>query len=269
MHVTDDPPIPVRYVILLELVKRGPLRASEMVDETGLTLQGVSYNLDQLAEDDLVAFEGENSKAARITNEGVEALHGHFVGLKAFVDLALEEMMHVETCVAIAETDLEPGDEVGLFMQEGRLVARREASSSEGRVRKGAEAGDIVTVTDLTGVVDLDPGTIHLVRLPPPVSLPDAKTLAGFVDEHVPAFEEVACSGLEADLFVDRAGLAADRDPIPYAPGEVALAAARSGLDVLLVAAWEDARQLEQTIDRETSADGEPTLTTHRVPSPD
>jgi len=250
LAVPEDPPIPVRFVILLELLKRGPLRASDLTEPTDLTIQGVSYNIEQLVDEGLVAFDEEDSRAARITSEGVQALHEHFVGLKAFVDRALGEMMHIEECVALADDELEPGDDVGLFMEEGRLVARPAESPSAGTVRKGGQPGELVTVGELTGVVDLEPGAIDLVRLPPPASLPDAKALRETVDAIDRDAQVLVTSGLEAEVLADRAGLADDVDvgPVPVAAEESARSAAQRGLDVLLVAAWEDARRLSEAL---------------------
>lgn len=244
----EDPPIPVRFVILLELLKRGPLRASDLTEPTDLTIQGVSYNIEQLVDEGYLAYDDEDERAARITSEGVQALHEHFVGLKAFVDRALGEMMHIEKCIAIADEPLESGDEVGLFMEEGRLVARQEDSPSTGTVHQGGDAGALVTVGELTGVVDLEPGSVALVRLPPPASLPDAKAVRETVDGIETTPDVLVTSGLEAEVLADRAGIEAPIGPIPLAPEEATRSAAQRGLDVLLVAAWEDARRLSEAL---------------------
>ena len=260
--VAEDPPIPVRFVILLELVKRGPLRASDLTEPTDLTIQGVSYNLEQLADEGLVAFDDDDSRAVRITSEGVQSLHEHFVGLKAFVDRALGEMMHIEECVAVADERLAPGDDVGLFMEEGRLVARQADSPSTGTVRKGGQPGELVTVGGLTGVVDLDPGHVDLLRLPPPASLPGPRA----VQEAFQAIEAdpdvLVTSGVEAEVLTERAGLEAPQGPIAFAAEEVARSAAQRGLDVVLVAAWEDARRLGEAL---RGGEEGPTVDVHSV----
>lgn len=259
----EDPPIPARYKILLELVREGPLRASDLVDPTDLTLQGVSYNLSNLEEEGLIAFEGDDRRA-RITEEGIEALHDHFLGLKAFVDYALDEMMPVEECVALADEALEAGDEVGLFMEEGRLVARREDSPSSGRVRGDAEPGEPVTVTGLTGVVDLEPGRVDVVALPAGAD-PEPGDLRALevVEEPIAV---LVTAGLEAALLVEAAELAAQRGPVDLAPEHVARSAAQRGLDVLLVAGWEEATRLADALREGEGVHGEPlTVRVHEL----
>jgi predicted transcriptional regulator len=247
--VPEDPPIPVRFVILLELVKRGPLRASDLTEPTDLTIQGVSYNIEQLVDEGLAVYDDED-RAVRVTSEGVQALHEHFVGLKAFVDRALGEMMHIEECVALADEPLEPGDEVGLFMEAGQLHARSADSPSTGTVRKGGQPGELVTVGELTGVVDLDRGRVDLVRLPPPASLPEPTAVRETVDAIEEPGDVLVTSGLEAEVLAEQAGLAeaADVGPIPFAAEEAARSAVQRGRDVLLVAAWEDARRLSEAL---------------------
>lgn len=253
----EDAPIPVRYLILLELLREGPLRASDLVDPTDLTLQGVSYHLKQLEEEGLVETASGQPRGARITEEGVEALHDHFLGLKAFVDYALGEMLHVEECVALADEPLEPGDEVGLFMEDGRLVARKAESPSTGRVRSGGRSGEIVTVGGLTGVVDLTPGEITILRLPRPGGLPTADALADLADAVAPSPDVVVTAGLDARVLTEQAGLIAEHGPIPFAAQHVARNAAQVGLDVLVVAAWEEADRLTSDLRGGEGARGE------------
>lgn len=261
--MAEPPPIPVRYVILLELLRSGPHRASDLVEPTELTLQGVSYNLKQLAGEGLVAFEGEDAREARITEEGIEALHDHFLGLKAFVDLALSEMLPIEECVALAQQALQEGDEVGLFMEDGRLVARQEESPSMGHARTEAAPGELVVVSGLSGVVDLAPGSIDVVQLPPPRSLPGPDALLALLEDAVPDWDVLAVAGLEAEVLVERADLDPDREPIPFAAQHVARSAASVGLDVLVVAAFDASRSLVDGLREQ----GEFEVTVHELPA--
>ncbi len=259
-----EPPIPVRYVILLELVRSGPLRASELVDPTGLTLQGVSYNLKQLAGDGLVSFETADTRQVRITQEGIEALHDHFLGLKAFVDVALSDMLPIEECVALAGQALEAGQEVGLFMEAGQLVARSTDSPSQGTVGSEAQAGELVVVSGLSGVVDLAPGTIHLVALPPPDTLPTPTELTRWVAEQELEADVLVLSGLEAEVLGEQAGLEELEGPIRFGAAHAARHAASLGLDVLLLASRETAETLVDQL--EDRSEGGPSLARYDAP---
>ncbi len=261
-----EPPIPARYAILLELLREGPSRASDLVDPTDLTLQGVSYHLKQLASDGLVVIEQEGRRA-RLTQQGIEALHEHFQGLKAFVDLALSEMLHVEECVAVADQALEEGDEVGLFMVDGRLVARQETSPSSGRVRVPGEAGDLVVISGLSGVVDLAPGRVDVVRLPRASRLPEPSALADLVDQAVPGWDVLALAGLEAEVMAQRCGLDDQGEVVRFAAGPAARNAADVGLDVLVVASQDTVRGvLEAVEDRDGPTPSSPEVHTHDLP---
>jgi len=231
------PPISTRYAILLDLLRSGPQRPKDLVGATELTLQGVAYQLKQLEAEGLVSSDADGRRL-RLTPAGVDALHRHFLGLKAFVDLALTELMPVERCVALAAEDLGAGATVGLFMEEGRLVARMRVSPSEGRTASAANEGDLVIVRELTGVVDLQPATVHVVRLPAADRLPPAGKLASFVHRHVGHVQLLVTAGLEAERLV----LAAELSPesvVRFAPAAVARHAAQLGVTVLVVASSE------------------------------
>lgn len=261
-----EPPIPARYAILLELLREGPSRASDLVEPTDLTLQGVSYHLKQLASEGLVVIE-EEDRRARLTQQGIEALHDHFQGLKAFVDLALSEMLHVEECVAVADQALEEGDEVGLFMVDGRLVARSEESPSSGRVRVPGQAGDLVVVSGLSGVVDLAPGRVDVVRLPRASRLPDAQVLADLVETEVPGWDVLALAGLEAEVLAERTGFTDQGEVVRFAAGPAARNAASVGLDVLVIASQETVRGVLEAVEEGTSRTSQaPPVHVHDLP---
>lgn len=258
-----EPPIPARYAILLELLREGPSRASDLVEPTDLTLQGVSYHLKQLASEGLVVIE-EEDRRARLTQEGIEALHDHFQGLKAFVDLALSEMLHVEECVAVADEAVEEGDEVGLFMVDGRLVARQATSPSSGHVRVPGAAGDLVVISGLSGVVDLAPGRVDVVRLPRPSRLPDPSALADLVEDAVPGWDLLALAGLEAEVMAERCGLDEADEVVRFAAGPAARNAAQVGLDVLVVASQDTVRGVLEALEGdEASASPPPDVHVH------
>lgn len=261
-----DPPIPARYAILLELLRGGPLRASDLTEATELTVQGVSYHLKQLESQGHIAFQGEDRRA-QLTPAGLQALHEHFRGLKAFVDLALSEMFDVEACVALAAEDLSEGQEVGLFMEDGQLVARGQGSPSQGRVSVGGAAGDPVVVAGLSGLVDLAPGTVHLVELPPPASLPGPEAVTELVEQEALTWDLLALSGLEAEVLAKRAGLTQDGEVTRFAAARAARSAAQVGLDVLLVASEETLEGVDAVLrDPQGATDRAPTIARYTLP---
>lgn len=252
------PPISLRFAVLLELLRSGPLRATDLTTPTDITVQGVSYHLKQLESEGLVTFE-DDGRRAKLTPAGIEALHDHFLGLKAFVDLALTEMLPVEECVALAAEPIAQGAVVGLFMENGRLTARKDHSPSSGRARAAAREGELVVVTGLTGVVELHPGTVHVVTLPPAATLPPPSALADQVQRAGIRYHVLAAAGLEAELYAERAYLTRLHPLNAHAGAHVARSAAQRGLDALLVVSNENVNGILQVL-RDTSAAAGPAV---------
>src|SRR5947208_17101383 len=75
-------------------------------------------------------------------------------------------MAFVETTAAMAGGSVHRGGRVGLFMENGVLVAHEgRASPSTGVAVHDASRGDIVGVRDLEGIVALRPGRIVVGRI--------------------------------------------------------------------------------------------------------
>src|SRR3989442_11035288 len=60
---------------------------------------------------------------SRATKKGIEFLHDRLVDLRSFVERARREMAFIETTAAMAGNTIRNGNQVGLFMEDGVLVA--------------------------------------------------------------------------------------------------------------------------------------------------
>ncbi|MGQ0798473.1 MAG: hypothetical protein ACT4OI_11545, partial [Methanobacteriota archaeon] len=153
-----------RLLFLYEVTANRHTRLRTIAEALDMTVQGASDYAHDLERDGLLStVEGEY----RATKKGVGFLQGRFRELRAFVDRAGRTMAVVETTAAVAGSAIRPGDRVGLFMEDGFLVAHaRRASPSTGIALHGASEGEDVAVRDLNGIVALRPGRIVVARLP-------------------------------------------------------------------------------------------------------
>src|SRR3989441_9313032 len=102
-----------------------------LADELGMTVQGASEYVRRMIEQGLLQrVDGEY----RATKKGVELLLGRFLELRSFVDRASRAMAFIVTTSALAGSPIRRGERVGLFMEEGMLVATATAS----RPRRGS-----------------------------------------------------------------------------------------------------------------------------------
>jgi len=130
-----------------------------------MTVQGCSDYAHGLERDGLLAtVDGEY----RATKKGIEFLHDRLVDLRSFVERARREMAFIETTAAMAGNTIRNGNQVGLFMEDGVLVALAGRSSpSSGVAVHDATKGELVAVRSLEGIVALRPGRIIIGRVSP------------------------------------------------------------------------------------------------------
>src|SRR3989442_9249617 len=132
-----------RLLFLYEVTTSHHTRLRTIGERLGMTIQGTSEYAHGLEEDGLLSLVNGEYRA---TKKGIEFLHDRMHELRGFVDRAGREMAFVETTAAMAGGSVHRGGRVGLFMENGVLVAHEgRASPSTGggglRAAAGGTAG--------------------------------------------------------------------------------------------------------------------------------
>lgn len=222
-----------RLLILRELVANPDAPLREIAEALDVTPQAVSQHAKELAREGLLA---DHDGRRTVTTEGVQTLQEGLRRLKRVVEQAAESVKLVRRATAEAATPVKKGQRVGLFLEDGRLVARADrVSTSMGQAAVDAESGEEVIVEDLSGVVPLEPGRIAIVRLPGPEdgggrAVDDARVRA-WIDERGPA-DRVGAIGTGARLLARRLGYG---DLMEFAVARSAFHAAELGLVVAVL----------------------------------
>jgi len=152
-----------RLLFLYEVTTSRHTRLRTIGERLGMTIQGTSEYAHGLEEDGLLSLA---SGEYRATKKGIEFLHDHMQELRSFVDRAGKEMAFVETTAAIAGGSIHRGARLGLFMEDGVLVAHEgRASPSTGVAVHDAAKSEFVRVHNLEGIVALRPGRIVVGRI--------------------------------------------------------------------------------------------------------
>ena len=140
-------------------------------------------------------------------------------------------VQQVSVWAALAAEDLDEGEMVGVYMQNGLLYAGREPRSANGAVVREARAGEDVGVTRLSGLIEHREGVVHVAKVPRVEKggsrAVDLEALAALA---APA-AVVAAVGIEARVALEKAGRAPD---MFYGAREGVIEAAFHGLDCLL-----------------------------------
>ncbi len=148
-----------KVLILLELLK-GRKKLREIAKEIDITVQGVSEYIRTMEREGLV-------KEGSVTLKGLEFLSDAIEEMGDFVAEANSVMKKVKVIEAIAGEDIDEGEEVGLFMEDGYIHAYRRESSSKGIALNSARKGEDLGVTALQGVLRIDYGKVRVFSLPP------------------------------------------------------------------------------------------------------
>ena len=108
--------------------------------------------------------------------KGIYLLQNELSDLKHFVDERIDKLSLIKNCVALAKTPIKSGETVGLFMDNGWLVAyANKQSSSVGIANNMAKEGDCITLGNLEGIMDHKVGKLYYFELPTPFTLKHEK----------------------------------------------------------------------------------------------
>ena len=235
-----------RLLFLYEVLANRHTRLRTIAERLDMTVQGASDYLKGLEADGfLTVVDGEY----RATKRGIEFLLSRVRELRFFVEQAGRTMAFVETTAALAGATIRGGDHVGLFMEDGHLVAYpNRASPSRGIADRDAAKAEDLAVRELDGIVALHPGKITIARVPPARS-----GGSGAVD---PATARRILRRRRGAILgaMDVAGLVAARKlglrpRIEFAVLAGALEAAERGVDVVLLVPEERATEAVQAIE--------------------
>lgn len=235
------------------MIRRGHSKLKTLAERFGMTVQGVSEYIKLMTAEGLIHNIGGVFKP---TKRGVQFLHDRFSELKRFIESSARDLAIIDVCSAIAASDIKEGQEVGLVMEGGYLRAHPgRKSSSTGRALFSAKKGRDIAVTELDGIVRLNPGRILIGRIPGirrggsrKVNLSKLKEV---MDSESP--DLIAITGASGRAVVDSAGITPD---IEFAPLQSSIEAAEKGLDVFYICTEEHCNEAMSQI-TERNADSE------------
>ncbi len=213
--------------ILVEFARNQPrVRQSDVAKAVDVSPQAVSRYAAELEEEGLLESSGRSRY--RVTLEGVEWMARRARELREYADSVLGGVIGGERLwTAVADGDLEEGEEVYLELRDGLLYATTERTPARGRTTSAASGGADVGVEHIEGIVDLPEGSVT-VRVVPDVADGGSRAFEG----EVPG-GPLGAVGTEALVLLRKRG----REPDFYfAADEAAAAAAVHGLDVTLFA---------------------------------
>jgi putative transcriptional regulator len=211
-------------LLLYEVTSHRHARLKGLAEKLGMTVAGVSEYVKGMEADGLIRHVAGEYRA---TKKGVEFLQERFRALRTFVESSAREIAIIDQTIALAAESLDEGDRVGLFMEDGTLVARRKPSPSVGVAVAKATRGDPVWVRDLEGIVELRPGKVSIGRIIAKSNPEGVRRAIRRGKPNVLAILDVQAKSLAAKAAV--------KSMIEFAVVPATIEAAQRGLPVLLL----------------------------------
>jgi predicted transcriptional regulator len=250
-----------RILILAHLQSRPGATLSEVAEALGITVQAVSAHARAMAK---AGWTASQDGAYRPTPKGLQMLHEGVRQLRDAVAELAAPLDVIQVTSAVAAAPIKAGETVGLFMVDGDLEARpAKDAPSRGRALHDVAPGAEAIVTDLKGMVSLEPGRLTVVSLPAAaeggIARVDRERLRKrLVSGAAP--RKVGAHGTGARILARELAKAGLRLDFEFAADRACFNAAECGLDVLLLVTRDRLPEVMQAFERLNA------LTLRRVP---
>lgn len=245
MNVLRDLRESTRVLFLHEVTANRHTRLRTIAERLGMTVQGAADYAHALEADGLlVVSDGEY----RATKRGISLLQSRLRELRAFVDQASRSTAFVETTAALAGAAIRRGDRVGLFMEDGYLMAYPDrTSTSMGVAAEDAAKGERVPVRGLEGIVSLRPGRVTIVRVGP-AALAPGRPVPSSAQRILPRARKAIVASMDVTglAAARRLGL---RPRIEFGVLPAVIQAAEQGVNVVVFLPEERAAEAAQAIE--------------------
>ncbi|WP_010916664.1 transcriptional regulator [Thermoplasma volcanium] len=192
-------PDQMNQVIVLLNVYHGRRKPSEISKNMDITLQGVIYHLKNLRKSRYIDEEN------RITKEGFQFLYDQLSEMREFINENITDLDSVMVWEAIAGSRIEKGDDIFLRMNSGYLYAYHEGPGASGKAENDASEGDLVGVTQISGMIDVSIGVLDIVIIPDSLDETVISKLKGIIEDRKNS--EIAAMGEGGFVAARKLGL--------------------------------------------------------------
>ena len=245
------------FQILGEISKQEPnLKQKDLAERLGITIQAVSENIKTLTE--LGYITSKDGRAPyKITQKGILKVKKDAITLRKYSDSVLETMTYYKsTWPAIAKEDLKEGDEVGLYMENGRLYASINAQTDAyADVILDTKKGFDVALTNLKGTIEIKESKILIITWPPIKQGGSRSTDIDLIKEiyegkytnyGLNSIDKVAAIGTTSHVIANHLGIPVD---IEFGVSEAAQSAVRKGLNVMILSIGDMSKNISKDLE--------------------
>jgi putative transcriptional regulator len=195
-----------KFQILAEIANSGPhIQQKDIAKKLDVTPQAISDYISQLVKDGLLTLEGHSKY--NLTNEGVNWIIKELKDIKDYSDFVVEAITNISISAAIADSSLVEGQQVGLEMKNGLLVATNKTGfGARGIAISEAQSGDDVGVKEIGGIVGLKSGKVSILKVPNIQKGGSRMADLERVKGHLKRKQTIGAIGIEALVVLQKAG---------------------------------------------------------------
>jgi putative transcriptional regulator len=221
-----------RFQILVEIAASGPsIQQKSIAVRLGVTPQAISDYIHQLVKENLVVSTGRSHY--RVSPKGVNWMLKVLRELRSYSSLVEQAVTNITVCAAIAESDIEQGQAVGLKMKDGLLFATSQPNGgARGIAVSSVSQGEDVDVSNIEGLVELTSGSVTILQVPVVQKGGSRQVDLERLQAQVTNNQQVGAIGIEALVALRRVGI---EPGYIYGVTEAAIEAAQCGLSFIIV----------------------------------
>jgi len=230
-----------KFQILVEVAANQPdIQQRDIAERLDLSPQAVSDYVRELVKDGWLISEGRSKY--RVTREGVDWMLKGLREWRDYSDAVQSAIASVSVSAAVADCDVSEGQEVGLLMRDGLLLATDDLEAeAKGVAVSSARKGEDVGVSNITGIVPLEVGRVTVLRIPGIQGGGSRRTDFNRLKKMVKDKQLVGAIGIEALIALRKAGV---EPKCFYGVREAVVEAARSGISPAVVCVDDDTSAL-------------------------
>ncbi len=235
-----------KFRILVEVAANQPdVQQRDIAERLDLSPQAVSEYVRELLKEGWLVSEGRSKY--RVTKEGVEWMLKGLRDWQDYSTVVQRAIASVSVSAAIADCDLSKGQEVGLLMRDGVLLATGDPEAgARGTAVSGVKKGEDAGISGIEGIVPLEVGKVTIVRIPGIQRGGSRRTDLRAVRRAVKGRCLVGAIGIEALVALRKAGV---EPGCLYGVRGAVVEAARSGISPAVVCVDDDTSALLKTLE--------------------
>jgi putative transcriptional regulator len=221
-----------RFQILVEIATSGPgIQQKSIALKLGLTPQAISDYIHQLVSEDLIVSSGRSHY--RVSAKGVNWMLKILRELRDYASVVEQAVTNITVCAAIADSDINQGQAVGLKMKDGLLFATAGMDGgARGIAVSRVRQGEDVDVANIEGLVELVRGRVTILQVPGIRKGGSRQVDQALLKAHAGSSQQLGAIGIEALVSLRQIGV---EPRYLYGVTEAAIEAAQCGLSFTVV----------------------------------